>query len=157
MQMQEIRFVRTCRLAAGLLVATLLAACGPLLTLPGGALEGAVSAAPDDWAFSADVDTVQLETRPSDPYTVNVWLVGIGRSAYVHAGANHADWAQHIEADPRVRVQVGEHVFALQATRVTSQAEFDTFSNAYEKKYGMRPRNERANEVWLFRLDAPSG
>ena len=40
------------------------------------------------------------------------------------------------------------------ATRVEAQDEFDRFSDAYEKKYGRRPRNENVGEAYLFRLAA---
>jgi hypothetical protein len=140
--------------ALAALVAPLLAGCGPVLLLPGGTLEGTVAAAPGDWSFSDDVGTVQLETRPADPYSVNIWAVGLGPRIYVHAGANRAAWVEHIEADPAVRLRVEEALYELRAARVEAQPEFDEFSAAYEKKYGRRPRNERVAEVYLFRLVA---
>jgi hypothetical protein len=38
--------------------------------------------------------------------------------------------------------------------RVEDAAEFASFADAYEKKYGMRPRNENVSEVYLYRLGA---
>lgn len=132
----------------------LLVGCGPFLLLPGGTLEGTPAPAPSDWAFISDLKTVQLETRPEDPYSVNIWAVGMAAVVYVHAGANRARWVEHMEASPDVRVRVEERLYDLRATRVEGQDEFTRFSDAYEKKYGSRPRNEDVTEAYLFRLEA---
>jgi hypothetical protein len=132
-----------------------LAGCGgPFALLPGGALEGPLAPVPTDWSFSDAVSTVQLETRPVDPYSVNIWMIGMAGDAYVHAGASRSAWVEHIESDPNVRLRVDGAVYELVAARVTAQAEFDRFSDAYEKKYGSRPRNENVGEAYLFRLTA---
>lgn len=130
----------------------LLGAWGPWLVFPGGALTGNESAPPDSWAFTDAIDTVQLETRPSDPYSVNIWITRVDAVVYVHAGANRATWVEHIEADPNVRIQAGRRIFPLRATRVKDAAEFTRFSDAYEQKYDRRPRNENVAEAYLFRL-----
>lgn len=126
--------------------------CGPTLLLPGGALSGPDSEAPVDWSFSDEVSTIQLETNPADPYSVNIWAVGLGDRLYVHSGTNRATWIEHMETDPQVRAKVGESIFALQAEQVTSAEEYSIFANAYEKKYGNRPRNENISEIYLYRL-----
>lgn len=128
--------------------------CGPFVLLPGGQLSGQPTPVPDDWSFLADVDTVQLESRPSDPYSVNIWAVGIGADVYVHAGANRAAWIEHMEADPRVRMRVGEAIYELRSTRVESASEFSRFANVWEEKYGSRPRNENISEIYVMRLSA---
>jgi hypothetical protein len=125
---------------------------GPLLTLPGGALEGPTAAVPASWSFTDEVSTVQLETRPGDPYSVNIWVIAMEDHLYVHAGASRSKWVEHIDADPAVRLRVGDSIYDLAASRVTSQEEFDRFSDAYEAKYGRRPRNENVAEAYLFRL-----
>lgn len=138
-----------------LLLALSLAGCGgPLVLLPGGALEGATASAPESWAFTDAVDTVQLETLPGDPYSVNIWVIALGEHLYVHAGANRATWVENMQADPNVRLQVDDAIYELLASRVETQAEFDRFSDGYEQKYGRRPRNESVDEAYLFRLAA---
>ncbi len=131
-----------------------LVACGPTLLLPGGALQGKASQAPSDWSMTDEVSTIQLETRPEDPYSVNIWTIAMGDKLYVHAGANRSTWVGYIETNPAVRVRVNEDLFELAATRVGDQKEFDAFADRYEKKYGSRPRNEDVNEAYLFRLVA---
>jgi hypothetical protein len=132
----------------------LLAGCGPFLIFPGGKLDGATAPVPSDWSPTAEVGTIQLETRPGDPYSVNIWAVGVGPVLYVHAGANRANWVEHMEADADVRVRIESMLYELRASRVEDQAEFNRFSDAYEEKYGSRPRNENVKEAYLFRLEA---
>ena len=144
------------RLGVSISLACLLAACEPVFMLPGGALSGTVTAAPDDWSFTNTIDTVQIETRPSDPYSVNIWLISLNEAIYIHAGANRATWVEHLESDGTINVRVGEMIYPLHATRVTEQSEFDQFSDAYEQKYDRRPRNENVTEAYLFRLQVSS-
>lgn len=128
-------------------------ACGdPLVLLPGGALKGTSVEAPADWAFTDSVETVQLETLPGDPYSVNIWVIALDDKLYVHAGANRATWVENMESDPKVRIRVGDSIYPLAASRVSDQGEFDSFSDAYERKYDRRPRNENVAEAYLYRL-----
>lgn len=138
--------------AIGIALLSLTGCGGPFVLLPGGALEGETRPAPRDWAFSDGISTIQLETRPADPYSVNIWAVGLDSALYVHAGANRASWIEHMESDPRVRVQLGDQIYSLRAARVTEASEFARFANAYEIKYGSRPRNENVAEVYVYRL-----
>ena len=138
-----------------IVVGSVLAGCnGPFVLLPGGALEGAKTPAPADWSFTADVDTVQLETLPSEPYSVNIWVIGLGEHLYVHAGTSRSTWVENMETDPNVRMKIEDSIYELSATRVESQEEFDRFSEAYEQKYGNPPRNGSVVEAYLFRLAA---
>ena len=147
------RRVRARALLLALTLAAPIAGCGrPFALLPGGALKGRAVAVPESWSFTDDVKTVQLETLPADPYSVNIWVIAVGENLYVHAGANRSTWVENLEADPHVRLRVNESIYELEATRVEAQAEFDLFSDAYERKYGRRPRNENVAEAYLFRL-----
>ena len=139
---------------AAMLALPFFLACGPTLLLPGGTLNGTSSQSPSDWGSTGEVSTIQLETRPEDPYSVNIWAVGIEEFLYVHAGANHSSWVENMEADPSVRVLIDGKIYELEASRVEDQAEFDAFSDAYESKYGTRPRNENVSEAYLFQLRA---
>ncbi len=132
-----------------------LAGCGgPFVLLPGGALEGTTEPVPESWAFTDEVSTIQLETRPADPYSVNIWVIAIDENLYVHAGDNRSRWVENMESDPAVRLRVDESIYELAAARVESQEEFDRFSEAYDRKYGRRPGNENVGEAYLFRLSA---
>ena len=137
-----------------LLICFLFMACGPFVLLPGGALDGASSPSPADWAWTDDYSTIQLETRPEDPYSVNIWIVADGDKLYIHAGANRSAWVENMQSNPTVRVQIEDRIFDLHATRVEEQQEFDHFADGYEKKYGSRPRNSSVAEAYLYRLTA---
>jgi len=125
---------------------------GPFVLTSGGALEGEVTPVPADWSFTDEVNTIQLETNPEEPYSVNLWLVALGERVYVHAGTSRSRWVEHLEGDPRARLKVEDSLYELAASRVETQEEFDRFSDAYEAKYGVRPRNENVADVYLFAL-----
>ena len=140
---------------AAVFAALLLTACSrPFVLIPGGALVGQSAPAPQSWSFTDAIDTIQLETNPADPYSVNIWVVGMGNALYVHAGANRATWIENMDTDPNVRLQAGDTIYQLAATRVTSQDEFDRYSAPYEEKYGNPPRNLNVVEAYLYRLVA---
>ena len=129
-------------------------ACGPLVMIPGGALSGTPTAAPSDWAFTDAVDTVQLETNPDDPYSVNVWGVAAGDAFYIGAGDRTSQWAANILANPLVRLRVDDALYDLRATEVTDDAERDVFLAAVAKKYDYTPDPEDRDAATLFKLSA---
>lgn len=144
---------RKLSLLVAFVIGAAVAGCaGPCVMFPGGALAGDAAPTPDGWAFTDDVSTIQLETRPAEPYSVNIWVTALRGSLYVHAGANRAEWVDHMEADSNVRLRIGDAIYSLVAARVDAQEEFDQFADAYELKYGNRPRNENVAEAYLFRL-----
>ena len=139
---------------AAMLALPFFLACGPTWMFPGGSLDGSSATPPEDWAWTDGVSTIQLETRPEDPYSVNIWAVGIDQKLYVHAGANRSTWIENMEADSSVRVLINEDIYEMEAFRVEDQVEFDEFAISYEEKYGSRPRNENVGDVYLFYLKA---
>ena len=157
--------------ALALVVAICATACEPVFIFAGGTLAGSEEPAPADWAFSRAVDTVQIETRPDDPYSVNVWGVDVGAFVYV-AASDGADsrWAQAIEADPRVRLKVGDRLFALRATRIATVAagasgaadgegeslddEMAGVIEAYVDKYDLDRDDNFVDGAWVYRLQA---
>jgi hypothetical protein len=113
---------------------------GPVMMLPGGALSGEVAEeTPADWSFVTD-PFVDLETRPSDPYSVEVnYTVREGR-LYIDP-AEGRRWLDFIRDDPRVRVRFGGVVYPLQAVRVEDPAELDGFPED-RFIYRLEPRPE---------------
>ena len=132
--------------------------CGPLVMVPGGQLSGSVKPMPADWSFTDSVETVQLETRPEDPYSVNVWCVATREGLYVASGRGEsAAWAKHISTDPRVRLRVGADLYELNAVRTADEAELDEFLDAAKKKYAdFDPDPQQRSEAILFRLEPRS-
>lgn len=143
------------RFRRGLLLGfTLLAlGCDPIVMIPGGALSGETAAPPADWAFTDTVDTVQLETRPSDPYSVNVWAVAADGALFVAAGSGlETTWAGHIQADDRVRLRVESTLYDLRAEADSSDGAREAFLEAAKKKYDFDPDGEDTEKAILFRL-----
>jgi len=141
-------------LATGLL--GLVGCGGPVLVFPGGALEGPVAPAPESFAFARDAGTVQLETRPEEPYSVNVNGTVVGEAFYVSAGGSASRWVRHIQADPRVRVRIGGTIYALRAERVTDAAELDAFAEAWlQNRWARDPR--QFDEAFVYRLEPRGG
>lgn len=139
------------RVLTALLFFVLLSACGPIIMIPGGAIEGTSRAVPDNWSFTDDVEVVVLETRPSDPYSVNVWAVAAGEHLYIAAAGS--TWADYIQDDGRVRLQVDEQVFDLKATATDDEAELALFLAAAKKKYDFEPDADQRTSAVLFRLE----
>jgi hypothetical protein len=131
-----------------------LAGCeGPTALFPGGALTGSVEPVPDDFGFARDAGTVQLETRPEDPYSVNIACSVVGDALYISAGSNRAQWVENMEADPRVRMRIKGDLYELRAERVTDAAELDAFAEEWLKNAWARdPRGY--DEVFVYRLTA---
>lgn len=67
-----------------------LGSCADIRPLAGGQLKGTLRPAPTQWQSPDDVDIIQLETNPSEPYSVKLWVIELEGSLYVHAGANRA-------------------------------------------------------------------
>ena len=101
----------------------LLLGCGePFVMIPGGRLSGTTKSVPENWRFTDAHEDVQLETRPADPYSVNVWVVAVGDDLFVASGRGaESAWAQHIEADPNVRLRVGDDIYELRAVEADTK------------------------------------
>lgn len=141
------------RLIVPLFLLFALVGCDPIVMIPGGQLSGEVTATPDNWAFTNATDTFQLETRPSDPYSVNVWAIALDDWIYVVAGSGmETTWAQHIANDDRVRLRVGEAIYELRASEDDSQETRDAFLAAAKTKYDFDSEGEDVEEAMLFRL-----
>ena len=105
----------------------LLAACGgPLLVFPGGELSGEVVREPvEDWSF-VDDRFVDLETRPSDPYSVELNYVVRDGQLYLDP-AEGRTWFDHLRADPDVRVRFGDRIYPVRAVKVGEPGEIEGF------------------------------
>jgi len=130
----------------------LLNACAEYLPISSGALQGTVTENPQNWSEVATTEIIQLETRGTQPYSVNLWVVEIQGDLVIFAGDNQTNWVVNIEKNPNVRLQAKERIYELAATQITDAGTFEVFAQAWEAKYGNRPRNEQVDETYLFRL-----
>lgn len=117
--------MRTCLLS--LVLVCFAAGCGgPMLLLPGGELSGDVVEEPvADWSF-ADDTFVDLETRPDDPYSVELNYFVRDGQLYVDPAEGRA-WLDHIRADPRVRVRFGDKIYGATAVLVGEPGQLPDF------------------------------
>lgn len=135
---------RSSRVATSALLAMLLACSfatgcgGPFFLIPGGQLSGEVVNEPvDDWSFVTD-RFVDLETRPSDPYSVELnYFVKDGK-LYIDP-AEGRSWLANIREDPRVRVRFDRRIYPLVAVQVDREAELEGF-DADRIVYRLDPR-----------------
>jgi hypothetical protein len=122
--------------------------------IPGGRLAGETKPVPPDWSFTQGADTVQLETRPVDPYSVNVWGVAVGDDFYIASGKPTNAWAEHIAADDRVRLRVEGAIYEMRAERDDTPEGRERFLAAAMAKYDFEPDPDESSEAILFRLVA---
>lgn len=107
-------------------VAALSACGGPFLVFPGGELEGEVVEEPiADWSFVDDT-FIDLETRPSAPYSVELNYVVRDGKLYIDPAAGRR-WLVYLREDPRVRARFGGKVYPLQAVLVGRPGELEGF------------------------------
>lgn len=132
-------------LVAAIALPTMLLACsfvagcgGPFFLIPGGQLSGEVVNEPvADWSFVTD-RFVDLETRPSDPYSVEVNYFVKDGNLYIDPAEGRA-WLENIREDPRVRVRFGGRIYPLIAVRVDRAEELEGF-DADRIVYRLDPR-----------------
>ena len=140
------------RIAVLVLLITWLSACSEPWTLfPGDALAGNDKLPPAVWEKVPEV--VQLETKPEDPHSVNIWTAGIGPDLYVVGSSRGTKWTANIDANPTVRVRIGQDIYRLRAVAVTDQAERDRVAAAYVAKYEQDPEDNYVMTGKVFRLD----
>ena len=132
------------------------AACSePFIVFAGGSLSGEEVLAPVDWSELESIDTMQLETRPVDPYSVNIWATGIGRDLYVGTGPDGTRWSGYMTEDPKVRFRVNGKVYRLLARPVTDPEERLRVARAYVDKYDLDTDENWVMDALIFRLDRP--
>jgi hypothetical protein len=98
-------------------------------------------------------ETIQLETNPADPYSINVWAVDIGDKLYVATGEDGTTWSEYVERDPNVRARVDGIVYELVAARVTDPVEHADVLDMYIQKYDVDVEGSWVETGMIFRLD----
>ena len=140
------------RLVALLLGMLALACNGPLGVLPGGELAGESRSTPPDWTGVQKAGTVQLETRPEEPYSVNISYRVVDGRLYINAGDTETEWVKHIAANPDVRLRMDGVLYALRAQRVNDRAEIARFGKAWTGDSMFLRDPAQFDEVWVYRL-----
>lgn len=114
----------------------------------GGRLSGEEGSWPTGWQDAADVSQIQLETRPEDPHSVNVWIVVVDGAAYISTSLLHGtevpderEWVRNVAADPRVRVRIDGVVYLAQLEVLDDERLKARVLEAFAAKY---PELDRA-------------
>lgn len=147
--------VRAAVLGVTVILAFGLTGCGegPFVMFPGKALSGEARPVPADWAFAGDYGTVQLETNPREPYSVNIAYTVMDGRVYINAGDTETQWVKHIEVDPSVRLRFDGVLYDLTAVRVRDADTITRFGEAWTAQSMFR-RNpaELEDEVFIYEL-----
>jgi hypothetical protein len=140
------------RRLATLFLLALVGCRGPFLVFPGGGLSGPVQSTPESFAFARDAGTVQLETRPEEPYSVNIACAVVKDGLYVSAGGNKSRWVEHMESNPLVRLRIDGDIYELRARRVVGDAEMRAFADVWVAKGSWARDPTTLEEAWVYRL-----
>ena len=125
--------------------------CGctdPVIGVPGGKLNGDEITAPERWGSVPDV--VQLEMRPDDPYSINIWAAVANDTLYI--ATREAKWLSFIREDKRVRVHMDRKIYRLAASEVSGEEEKLAVGEAYTNKYDYEMSPEDLTVANVFRL-----
>ena len=99
---------------------------GPWLAIPGGHLSGReVEKVPADWT-SETAQFMELETRPEDPYSVQLSYFVVDGKLYLDPAEGRM-WLDHMRDDPRVRARFGQRIYRLQAVLAAEPGEMEGF------------------------------
>lgn len=107
--------------------AFIVAACGgPAGIIPGGALSGDEATAGAWSELVSGSGTLDLETRPEDPYSVRINYFFRNGAIYIDPAEGRA-WYQHLQDDPRVRVRIDGLIYRARAVPVSDPEELEGF------------------------------
>ncbi len=128
---------------------------GPFGVMPGGELSGSEHDSPAIWEFAEESGLAQIETRPENPYSINLAYVQMNGQLYVYAGDTKTTWVEHIEQNPLVRIRVNETIYPVRAVRVDDFDEFTAFATIWANRSAFSRDPLQLDETWLYRLTAP--
>ena len=92
---------------------------------------------------------------PADPYSINIWSVGVGSDLYVATSADGTAWTEFLAADNSVRVRMHNDIYSLRAAEVGDAAERHRVAAAYADKYEVDPGDGWVIEGMIIRLERP--
>ena len=128
---------------------------GPLGPIPGGKLSGPVDASPNpDWASMNMEKVIELEIRPSKPWSLSVWNVVVDGELYVPSamGARRR-WTAVAVVDPLVRLRTHGKIYERRIEKVTDPALRLRVGRAVAERYGAKPpENADEDPTWYFHL-----
>ena len=98
-------------------IALLVGCSGPFMGLPGGSLGPEIAST--GWSEKSQDGVLELETNPTDPYSVIIGFRAINGQIYIDP-AEERKWYTYLASDPQVRVRFdGEDlIYAARAVLV---------------------------------------
>ena len=154
---RSLRFFMTAALAVSILTGC----SNPIGPFSGGRLSGEEASWPPTWGAVADQAEAQLETRPEDPYSINIWFAVLDDHAYLSSSLLYGphepeerEWVRNVNADPRVRFRVAGFVYPARVEVVEDPALKARVLDAFRVKYP-EMESERESAARVFRLVGP--
>jgi hypothetical protein len=126
---------------------------GPLGPIPGGRFVGEVNPDPTpDWSNLEKV--IELEIRPTKPWTLSIWNVVLDGELYVpSASGARRRWPSVALADPLVRVRTHGNIYERRIVKVTDPALRKRIGAAIAERYEFEPpENPETDTTWFFHL-----
>lgn len=126
---------------------------GPLGPIPGGELSGSVDPNRNpDWSNLEKV--IELEIRPSQPWSLSVWNVVIDGELYVPSAAGaRRRWTAVALADPLVRIRTNGRIYERRIERVMDPTLQQRIGRAVAERYSARaPQSAEEDTTWYFHL-----
>jgi hypothetical protein len=126
---------------------------GPIGPIPGGELQGPVTAeANPDW--SAVEEVIELEIRPSKPWSLSTWNALIDGELYIpSAKGEKRRWPKVMLEDPRVRLRTGGKIYERKLERVTDKDLIVKIRTRLAERYNLeRNSTDTDDGLWLFHV-----
>ncbi len=129
--------------------------------MPGKRLSAAeVAERVDDWSFSDEHLLLQIESRPENPYSVNItFLTHQGQLYVVCVYAEESRWGRYLQVTPEARLRIDGRIYPGRATLVEEPVLIDELIDPYAAKYPSLFEDSTQEEVerfWYFRVDSTS-
>jgi hypothetical protein len=124
---------------------------GPLGPIPGGAMSGPVSTTDDpDWSTIGK--ELELEIRPSRPWSLSIWGVVVDGELYSPlAFGEKRRWPKVVLEDPRVRLRLNGQIYERRLERVTDPDLKKRVGEAVATKYGFDAKQAAEDDTtWFF-------
>lgn len=124
---------------------------GPLGPIPGGAFKGPVNPEQNP-AWSQVEKVMELEIRPSKPWSLSIWAVVVDGELYSpSAFGAHRRWPAVALQDPRVRVRTHGQIYERTLEQVTDPDLKKRVGQAAAARYGFdAEQSARDDTTWYF-------
>lgn len=128
----------------------------PIGPVSGLMLSGAEVSYPAHWESCNENDTVAVEVRPEDPYSVTTWCIVYADELFIPASnGSTKTWTKLTVANPDIRIKINDSIYPVRATRVPDFP-LDVLGRLIVKKYPKYAEqimaNSDAQDTWVFRI-----